>query len=82
MKGEAHRGKDETDAHKLLVEFYWLLHKIPEYIIRTNSEGCAESVNFTEPQLAGLRELWDLYGDSNLQVRRPLCAAWPSSWGS
>jgi hypothetical protein len=65
LKGEANLGKDETDAHKLLVEFYWLLHEIPEYIIRTNSEGCAESIGFTGPQLAGLRELWELMGGLN-----------------
>jgi hypothetical protein len=60
LKGDAHLEKDETDAHKLLVEFYRLLHKIPEYLIRTNSKVCAESVSFTVPQLAGLRELWEL----------------------
>jgi hypothetical protein len=28
----------------------------------TNSEGCAESVSFTGPQLVGFRELWELMG--------------------
>jgi hypothetical protein len=65
LKGDADLGKDETDAHKLLVEFYWLLHQIPEYLIRTNSEGCAESVSFTGPQLVDLRELWELMGGLN-----------------
>jgi hypothetical protein len=65
LKGDADLGKDEIDAHKLLVEFYWLLHQIPEYLIRTNSEGCAESVSFTGPQLVGLRELWELMGGLN-----------------
>jgi hypothetical protein len=65
LKGEAHLRKDETNAHKLLVEFYWLLHKIPEYLIRTNSEGCAQSVSFTGPQLAGLTKLWELMGRLN-----------------
>jgi hypothetical protein len=65
LKGDADLGKDETDAHKLLVEFYWLLHKFPKHLIRTNSEGCAESVSFTGPQLAGLRELWELMGELN-----------------
>jgi hypothetical protein len=54
LKGEAHLEKDETNAHKLLVEFYWLLHKISEYLLRTDSEGCAERVNFMGPQLAGI----------------------------
>jgi hypothetical protein len=65
LKGEADLGKDETDAHKLLVEFYWLLHQIPEYLVRTNPEGCAESVIFTGRQLVGLRELWELTGGLN-----------------
>jgi hypothetical protein len=65
LKGEAHLGKDETDAHRMLVEFYWLLHKIPEYLLNTDSEGCAENVNFMGPQLAGLKELWELMGGLN-----------------
>jgi hypothetical protein len=64
-EGEAHLAKDETDAHKLLVEYYWMLHKIPEYLLRINSEGCAERVNFMGPQLGGLRELWELMGGFN-----------------
>jgi hypothetical protein len=62
LQGTAHLAKDETDAHKLLVEFYWMLHKIPEYLLRTDSEGCAEKVTFVGPQVAGLRELWELMG--------------------
>jgi hypothetical protein len=65
LKSDADLGKNETDAHKLLVEFYWLLYEIPEYLVRTNSEGCAESVSFTGPQLVGLRELWELMGGLN-----------------
>jgi hypothetical protein len=65
LKGTAHLAKHETDAHKLLVEFYWMLHKIPEYLLRTNSKGCAEKVNFMGPQLAGLKELWELMGGFN-----------------
>jgi hypothetical protein len=65
LKGEAHLSKDETDAHKLLVEFYWALHKIPAYLLGTDSEGCAEKVCFRGPALAGLRELWKLMGGIN-----------------
>jgi hypothetical protein len=42
-----------------------MLHKIPEYLLRTDSEGCAERVNFMGPQLAGLRELWELMAGFN-----------------
>jgi hypothetical protein len=63
LKGDADLEKDETDAHKLLVE--WLLHQISEYLIRTNSEVCAESVSFTGPQLVGFKELWKLMGGLN-----------------
>jgi hypothetical protein len=29
LKGDADLGMDETNVHKLLVKFYWLLHQIP-----------------------------------------------------
>jgi hypothetical protein len=65
LKGDADLEKDEIDAHKLLVEFCSLLHQISEYLIRTNSEGCTESVSFTRSRLVGLRELWELMGGLN-----------------
>jgi hypothetical protein len=44
------------------VEFCWLLHKILEYLFRTNAEGCAEQIKFMGPRIAGIRELLELMG--------------------
>jgi hypothetical protein len=40
------------DEYRLLVEFYWLLHKIPEYLLLTIAESCAEGVKFTGFKIA------------------------------
>jgi hypothetical protein len=32
--------------HRLLVEFYWMLHKIPDFLLKTNADECAESCCF------------------------------------
>jgi hypothetical protein len=32
--------------HRLLVEFYWLLHKIPEYLVQTNCMDCCEGLDY------------------------------------
>jgi hypothetical protein len=62
--------RESHDEYRLMMEFYWLLHKIPEYLLRTNSEGCAEGVVFTGFKLAGIRELWELMGgDQSAGVR-------------
>jgi hypothetical protein len=42
-----------------------MLHRFLEYLLRTNSEGCTEKVSFMGPQLAGLKELWELMGGFN-----------------
>jgi hypothetical protein len=62
LSGELKLTRESHDEYRLLMEFYWLLHKIPEYLLRTNSEGCAEGVMFTRFKLAGIRELWELMG--------------------
>jgi hypothetical protein len=82
LKGDADLGKEETDAHKLLVEFYWPLHQIPEYLsgpIQRVAPRASVSRGRSWGVLGSCGSLW---GDSILQVRRPSCAAWPSSWGS
>jgi hypothetical protein len=62
LSGELKLTRESHDEYRLLMEFYWLLHKIPEYLLRTNSESCAEGVMFTGFKLAGIRELWELMG--------------------
>jgi hypothetical protein len=48
--------------HRLLVEFYWMLHKIPDFLLKTDADGCAESCCFLGERVAGMRELWELMG--------------------
>jgi hypothetical protein len=62
LSGELKLTRESHNEYRLMMEFYWLLHKIPEYLLRTNSEGCAEGVMFTGFRLAGIRELWELMG--------------------
>jgi hypothetical protein len=42
LSGELKLTRESHDEYRLMMEFYWLLHKILEYLLRTNSEGCAE----------------------------------------
>ena len=44
------------------MEFYWILHKLPEYLLRTDSQDTAFESKFMGERVAGLRELWDLMG--------------------
>jgi hypothetical protein len=62
LLGELKLTRESHDKYRLLMEFYKLLHKIPEYLLMTNLEGCADGVMFTGFKLAGIRELWELMG--------------------
>jgi hypothetical protein len=51
--------------HRLLGEFYWLLHKIPEYLVQTNYMDCCEGFDYMGGRQAGLQELWDIIAKIN-----------------
>jgi hypothetical protein len=55
--------------YRLLVEFYWMLHKIPEYLVRTDHEGCCDKLRFLGEQKAGLQELWNELGEKSAGVQ-------------
>jgi hypothetical protein len=44
--------------HRLLIEFYWMLNKIPEYLVQTNCMDCCEGLDHMEERQADLQELW------------------------
>jgi hypothetical protein len=52
--------------HRLLVEFFWLLHKIPEYLVQANCMDCCDGLDFMGERQAGLQELWDIIAKTNL----------------
>jgi hypothetical protein len=52
--------EQSTTWHRLLMEFYWMLHKIPEYLVQTNCMDCCEGLDHTGERQAGLQELWDI----------------------
>jgi hypothetical protein len=51
--------------HRLLVEFYWMLHKIPEYLVQINCMDCCEGLDHMGERQAGLQELWDIIAKTN-----------------
>jgi hypothetical protein len=55
--------------YRLLVEFYWMLHKIPEYLVQTDREGCCDKLRFMGERKAGLQELWNELGESSAGVQ-------------
>jgi hypothetical protein len=57
--------EQSTTEHRLLVEFYWMLHKIPEYLVQTNCMDCCEGLDHTGERQAGLQELWDIIAKTN-----------------
>jgi hypothetical protein len=57
--------EQSTTEHRLLVEFYWMLHKILEYLVQTNCMDCCEGLDHTEERQAGLQELWDIIAKTN-----------------
>jgi hypothetical protein len=38
--------KQSSMEHRLLVEFYWLLHKIPKYLVQTNCMDCCGGLDY------------------------------------
>jgi hypothetical protein len=57
--------EQSTTEHCLLVEFYWMLHKIPEYLVQTNCMDCYEGLDHIWERQAGLQELWDIIARNN-----------------
>jgi hypothetical protein len=55
--------------YRLLVEFFWMLHKIPEYLVRTDREDCCNKLKFLGEQKAGLQELWNELGKDSAGVQ-------------
>jgi hypothetical protein len=55
--------------YRLLVEFYWMLHKIPEYLVQTDREGCCDKLRFLGERKAGLKELWNELGENYAGVQ-------------
>jgi hypothetical protein len=41
--------------YRLLAEFYWMLHKIPEYLVQTDCEDCCDKLRFLGGRKAGLQ---------------------------
>jgi hypothetical protein len=43
MAGTCKLNERNNMEHRVLVEFFWMLHKIPEYLVQTDCEGCGDS---------------------------------------
>jgi hypothetical protein len=65
MAGTCLLDEQSSMEHRLLVEFYWLLHKIPEYLVQTNYMDCCEGYDYMGERQAGLQELWDIITKTN-----------------
>jgi hypothetical protein len=57
--------EQSTTERRLLVEFYWMLHKFPEYLVQTNCMDCCEGLDHTGERQAGLQELWNIIAKTN-----------------
>jgi hypothetical protein len=57
--------EQSTTEHRLLMEFYWILHKIPKYLVQTNCMDFCEGLNHTGERQASLQELWDIIAKTN-----------------
>jgi hypothetical protein len=55
--------------YRLLVEFYWMLHKIPEYLVRTDCEDSCDKLRFLGERKAGLQEMWNELGENSAGVQ-------------
>jgi intracellular sulfur oxidation DsrE/DsrF family protein len=55
--------------YRLLLEFYWMLHKIPDYLVRTDYEGCCNKLRFLGERKAGFQELWNILGQNSAGVQ-------------
>jgi hypothetical protein len=65
MAGTCLLNEQSSMEHRLLVEFYWLLHKILEYLVQTNCMDCCEGLDYMGERQAGLQELWDIIAKTN-----------------
>jgi hypothetical protein len=52
--------EQSTTEHRLFVEFYWMLHKIPEYLVQTKCMDYCEGLDHMGERQTGLQELWDI----------------------
>jgi hypothetical protein len=55
LKGECQLKESDWMECRLLTEFYWLCHKIPEFLVWTDAEGIAKATKFMGYRAAGLR---------------------------
>jgi hypothetical protein len=55
--------------YRLLAEFYWMLHKIPKYLVRTDREDCCDKLRFLGERKADLQELWNELGENSAGVQ-------------
>jgi DNA anti-recombination protein RmuC len=46
-----------------------MLHKIPDYLVRTDCEDCCNKLRFLGERKAGLQELWDTLGQNSAGVQ-------------
>jgi hypothetical protein len=65
MAGTCLLNEQSSMEHRLLVEFHWLLHKIPEYLVQTNCMDCCEKLDHMGERQAGLQKLWDIIAKTN-----------------
>jgi hypothetical protein len=76
LVGTCPLNKRSNLEHRLLLEFYWLLHKLPTYLVQTDCEDCCNKIRFMGERKAGLQELWNIlrehYSVQTLQRRMML----------
>jgi hypothetical protein len=65
MAGTCLLDEQSSMEHRLLIEFYWLLQKIPEYLVQTNCMDCCEGLDYMGERQACLQELWDIIAKTN-----------------
>jgi hypothetical protein len=46
-----------------------MLHKIPEYLVRTDREDSCDKLTFLGERKAGLQELWNELGENSAGVQ-------------
>jgi hypothetical protein len=66
MPGTCLLNEQSSMEHHLLVEFFWLLHKIHEYQVKANCMDCCDGLDFMGERQARLQELWDIITKTNL----------------
>jgi hypothetical protein len=69
MAGTCPLNERSNLEHRLLVEFYWLLHKLPKYPVRTGCEDCCDKLRFMGKRKAGFQEMWITFGENSAGVQ-------------